>query len=156
VALPRSLSWLTRVLSTLPIPPWLGPGATASDRAHRLTLQTPTLHQARKQFWSTLWWSGTVRGHIFMPLLQNALHLTLQARDLQIRLPLSAQASRLHYRLTSTLMPSGSKKTILFDTQSWASGATRSESGIWHNRDLIRRNACADASPCTTTARQIR
>jgi hypothetical protein len=24
VSLPRSLSWLTRVLSTLPIPPWLG------------------------------------------------------------------------------------------------------------------------------------
>jgi hypothetical protein len=52
VALPLSLSWLTRVLSTLPIPPWLGPGA--NDRAQHLALQAPTSHQAKKQFWSTL------------------------------------------------------------------------------------------------------
>jgi hypothetical protein len=52
VALTRSLSWLTRVLSTLPIPPWLGPGA--SDRAQHLALQAPTSHQAQKRFWSTL------------------------------------------------------------------------------------------------------
>jgi hypothetical protein len=48
VALPRSLSWLTLVLSTLPIPPWLGPGA--SDRAQHLALQAPTSRQAKKMF----------------------------------------------------------------------------------------------------------
>jgi hypothetical protein len=53
VALHRSLSWLAQVLSTLPIPPWLGPGASASDRAQHLTLQAPTSHQAKAWFWST-------------------------------------------------------------------------------------------------------
>jgi hypothetical protein len=54
VALPRSLSWLTRVLSTLPFPPWLGPGASDSERAQLRALQAPTSHQAKKRFWSTL------------------------------------------------------------------------------------------------------
>jgi hypothetical protein len=43
----------------LPIPQWLGPGA--SDRAQHLALQMNTSHQA---FWSTLWGSGTAKGHI--------------------------------------------------------------------------------------------
>jgi hypothetical protein len=49
-ALDRSLSWLARVLSTLPSPTWLDPGAGASNRAQHLALQTPTSHQAKKQF----------------------------------------------------------------------------------------------------------
>jgi hypothetical protein len=36
--LPLSLSWLAGVLSTLPNPSWLGPGA--SDRVQHLALQT--------------------------------------------------------------------------------------------------------------------
>jgi hypothetical protein len=60
VALPRSLSWLTGVLSTLPITPWLGPGA--SDRAQHLALQVPTSHQAKQWSWSTSCLSGTGKG----------------------------------------------------------------------------------------------
>jgi hypothetical protein len=63
-ALPRSLSWLAGVLSTLPNPSWLDPGASASDRAQHLALQTPTSHQAKKRFWRTLWWSGMGKGRI--------------------------------------------------------------------------------------------
>jgi hypothetical protein len=34
--------------------PWLGPGASASDRAQHLALQAPTSHQANKRFSSNL------------------------------------------------------------------------------------------------------
>jgi hypothetical protein len=46
--------------------PWLGHGASASDRAQHLALQTPTYRRtpSKKRIWSILWWSGTVRGHI--------------------------------------------------------------------------------------------
>jgi hypothetical protein len=42
----------------------LDPGASASDRAQHLVLQTPTSHQAKKRFWSTMRWLATGKGRI--------------------------------------------------------------------------------------------
>jgi hypothetical protein len=53
LALPRRMSWFTRVLSTLPIVAWFGPGASVNDSAQHLALQTPAFHLAKKRFWST-------------------------------------------------------------------------------------------------------
>jgi hypothetical protein len=63
-ALLRSLSWLAGVLSTVPNLSWLDPGASTSDRAQNLALQTPISHQTEKRVLSTLWWSGTGKGRI--------------------------------------------------------------------------------------------
>jgi hypothetical protein len=143
-ALPRSLSWLAGVLSTLPNPLWLDPGASASDRAQHLPLQTPTSHQVKKRFWSTLWWSGS---H-FMHLLPNALLLTLQARYPHCsgcHFELKQLGFTAAYRARQCLLTSRNK--FISVLRAGILQTHGSESGTWHNRDLIRRHACADASP---------
>jgi hypothetical protein len=66
-----SLSWLAGVLSTLPNPLWLDP--SASDRAQRLGLQTPTSNQAVLEQFVVV---GDGKGSHFTHLLPNALHLS--------------------------------------------------------------------------------
>jgi hypothetical protein len=64
------LVWFWGFASELELPRWgavqpaksLVAGASASDRAQHLTLQTSTSHEAKKRFWITLWWSGMTKG----------------------------------------------------------------------------------------------
>jgi hypothetical protein len=86
VALPLSLSWLTRVLSTLPIPLWLGnPWCQWQGAAPRPTGAhfTPSKKAVLEQFVGV----GDGKGSEFMHLLQNAPHSPSQVSPL-LRLPL--------------------------------------------------------------------
>jgi hypothetical protein len=62
------------VLSTLPIPPWLGAGA--SDSAQHLALQAPTSQQAKTKVSERFVMVGDGKELQFSHLLRNALHLT--------------------------------------------------------------------------------
>jgi hypothetical protein len=137
VALPRSLSWLTWVLSTLPIPPWLGPGA--SDREQHLALQAPTSHQAKKSGLEHFVMVGDGKGSPFMHLLQNALHLTLKAR--------CHHCPGCHFELKQVGFPATyrPRQCLLTARNTFFSifGAGLpephgSESCTWHYRDLLR------------------
>jgi hypothetical protein len=120
--LPRSLSWLAGVLSTLPNPSGLDPGASASDRAQHLALQMPTSHQAKKRFWSTLWWSGTGKGRISCICCQ--MLCTSLSKPY---IPTAATLSSSNSALLPSVEHANSdiKKYIYFNTQSWASAVTR-------------------------------
>jgi hypothetical protein len=76
----------------LPNPLWLETGSSASDRAQHLALQAPTSHQAQKGFWSTLWWSGTGKGHI--SCIYCRMHCTsLSKPDISTALAATASSS---------------------------------------------------------------
>jgi hypothetical protein len=148
--LPRSLSWLAGVLSTLPNPSWLDPGASASERAQHLSLQTPTSHQAKKRFWSTLWWSGMGKGRI--SCICCRMHLTFQARYLHCsgcHFELKQVGFTAAYRALQCLLTS--RITFISILRAGLLQPHGSESGTWHNRDLIQRHACADVSPWAST-----
>jgi hypothetical protein len=143
-ALPRSLNWLAGVLSTLPKSLWLDPGA--SDKARHLALQTPTSHQAKTRFWSTFWWSGTGKGRI--SCICCRMHLTLLARYLPCsgcHFELKQLGFTAAYRARQCLLTK--RNTFISILRAGLLQPHGSESGTWHSRDLIRRHACADASP---------
>jgi hypothetical protein len=138
VALPRSLSWLTRVLSTLPVPSWLGPGASASDRAQHLALQAPTSHKA-KSCLEHFVMVGDGKVSQFMHLLRNALHLTLQARCHHCpgcHFELKQFGFTATYRPRQCLLTSGN--TFFPILRAGLLEPNGSESCTWHHRDLIR------------------
>jgi hypothetical protein len=79
VALPGSLSCLTRVLSTLPIPHgWALVPVPVTGTASRTIggQSTPSKRQVLEHFMMV----RNGKGSQFMHVLRNALHLTLQAR----------------------------------------------------------------------------
>jgi hypothetical protein len=128
-ALPRSLSWGAGELSTPPNPSWVDPGA--SDRAQHLALQMPTSHQAKKRFWSTLWWSH------FVHLLPNALPLTLQSRYLHCsgcHFELKQVGFTAAYRARQGLLTS--RNTFISILRAGLLQPHGSASGTWHNRYL--------------------
>jgi hypothetical protein len=83
-SLPRSLSWLTRVHLTLPIPHGLAMvHHGASDRAQHHGAPDAHFTPSEKAVLEHSVAVGDGKGSHFMPLLQNALHITLQARYLR-------------------------------------------------------------------------
>jgi hypothetical protein len=85
-----------------------------------------------------------------MHLLPNALHhLTLQARDLHCsgcHFELTQLSFTAAYRARQCLLIS--RNTFILILRAGLLQPHGSESGTWHNRDLIRRHACANASSC--------
>jgi hypothetical protein len=151
-ALPRSSSWLAGVLSTLPNPSRLDPGA--SDRAQHLTLQTPASHQAKKRSWSTLWWSGTGKGRISRICCR--MHCTSLSKPdfsffsgCRFEIELKQLGFTAAYRARQCLLTS--RNTFISKIRAGLLQQHGSES--WHNRDLIQRHACADATPCSSIVR---
>jgi hypothetical protein len=142
-ALSRSFVWV--VLSTLPNPSWIDPGASASDRAQHLAPQTLT--PSKKAGLEHFVVVGDGKGSHFMHLLPNALHLTLQARYLH--------SSGCHFELKQLGFTAAyrARKCLLIPRNTFISilraGLLQphgSESGTWHNRDLIRRVGLMDQS----------
>jgi hypothetical protein len=100
---------------------------------------------------------GDGEGSHFMHLLPNALHLTLQASYLPCRgchFELKQLGFTAAYRARQCLLTS--RYTFISIFRAWLLQPHRSESGTWHNRYLIRKHACADASPCMRQQIQIR
>jgi hypothetical protein len=89
---------------------------------------------------------GDGKGSHLMHLLLNALHRTLQARYLhRCQFELKQLGSTAAYRARQCLLTS--RNTFISILRAGLLQPHGSESGTWHNHDLIRRHACADASP---------
>jgi hypothetical protein len=94
---------------------------------------------------------GEGKGSQFMHLLWNALHLTLQARCHHCAgctFELKQVGFTAAYRARQCLLTS--RNTFISILRAGPLQPHGSESGTWHNRDLIRRHACADALPWMT------
>jgi hypothetical protein len=143
-ALPRSLSWFAGVLSTLPNPSWLDPGA--SDRVQHLALQTRTSHHMKKRFWSILWWSGTGKNSISCVCCRmQLLYLTLQARYLHCsgcHFELKQLGFTAAYRARQCLLTT--INTFILILRARILQPHRSESRTWHNRDFLQRHVLTD------------
>jgi hypothetical protein len=126
------------VLSTLRIPPWLGPGASGSP--YRRPLHT----KRKSRFGSLCGGRGWEGSH---SCIWCWLHLTLQARHphcpgchFELKLVGFTAAYRAHQCLLA------STNTFSPIIRAGLLHLRGSESGAWHNRDLIRRQALADGS----------
>jgi hypothetical protein len=139
VALPRSLSWLTQVLSTLPIPyGWaLVPVTARSTSPYRRPLHTK--QEAVLEHFVMV---GDGKGSHFKHLLWNAQHLTLEARFHCSGM----HNSGCHFDLkqvgfTATYLPRRclltSRNTFFPILRAGFLEPHGSESCTWHKRDLI-------------------
>jgi hypothetical protein len=88
-----------------------------------------------------------------MHLLSNAPHLNLQAKYLHCsgcHFELKQLGFTAAYRARQCLLTS--RNAFISILRAGLLQPHGSESGTWHNRDLIRRHACAESSPCTPCA----
>jgi hypothetical protein len=92
--------------------------------------------------------AGDGKGSHFMRLLLNALHLTLRAKHLHCsgcHFEIKQLGFTAAYRARQCLLTS--RNTCFSILRAGTLQPRGSESGTWHNCDLIRRHACADALP---------
>jgi hypothetical protein len=145
-ALPRSLSWLAGVLSTLPNPRGLTlvpvPVAGRSTSPYRRPL-----HTKRKCGFGALCGRGRER----VAFHASAAECTAPRTPSQI----SPLLRRFHFELKQLGFTAAyrarqclltSRNTFISIRRAGLLLPHGSESGTWHNRDLIRRHARADAS----------
>jgi hypothetical protein len=95
---------------------------------------------------------GDRKGWHLMHLLRNALHLTLQARCLHCsgcNFGIKQVGFTATYRPFECLLTS--RKTLFSIFRAGLLEPHGSKSGTRHNRDLIRKHACADVSPWLST-----
>jgi hypothetical protein len=107
------------------------------------------LHTKRKSCFQALFGARGRQRVPFMHLVLIALHLTLQARYPHCsgcHFELKQVGFTAAYRACQCLL--ASKNTFILIIRAGLLQPHVSESGTWHNRDLIRRHACVDASPC--------
>jgi hypothetical protein len=139
--LPRSLSWLAGVLSTLPNPSWLDP---VPVRGRSTSLYRRPLPRKRKRCFGALF-GGRGRERVaFHASAAECTALTLQARYLHYsgcHFELKLLGFTAAYRAHQCLLIS--RNTFISILRAGLLQPHGSESGTWHNRDLI---LCADAS----------